>query len=119
MRRAAMAGVTHLAVTDHDSVAAIAEATAAGRAACVEIVPGIELTAQLHGREVHVLGQLLRAGCAGVGGVVRRAEGGAARAAAVDGGEARGAGRGGTSTSMSWSGTRARRRSDGRTSRGR
>lgn len=59
VQRAARAGVTHLAVTDHDGVSAIAEAIQAGAAAGVEVVPGIEVTAQLHGRECHVLGHFL------------------------------------------------------------
>src|SRR4051812_6940243 len=59
VRLAHQAGVRTLAVTDHDTVAGIAEARAAGQALGVEIIPGIELSASLHGREVHVLGHFV------------------------------------------------------------
>jgi 3',5'-nucleoside bisphosphate phosphatase len=52
---AAAAGVGVLAVTDHDTVAAVAEATAAGERLGVEVLAGCELTVQVAGRVVHVL----------------------------------------------------------------
>jgi 3',5'-nucleoside bisphosphate phosphatase len=52
---AAAAGVGVLAVTDHDTVAAVAEARAAGRELGVEVVAGCEVTASVGGRVVHVL----------------------------------------------------------------
>jgi 3',5'-nucleoside bisphosphate phosphatase len=52
---AAAAGVGVLAVTDHDSVAGVAEARAAGRRLGVEVLAGCELTAAVGGRVVHVL----------------------------------------------------------------
>jgi 3',5'-nucleoside bisphosphate phosphatase len=52
---AAAAGVATLAVTDHDSVAAVAEARAVGRRLGVEVLAGCELTAAVGGRVVHVL----------------------------------------------------------------
>jgi predicted metal-dependent phosphoesterase TrpH len=52
---AAAAGVGVLAVTDHDTVAAVAEATEAGARLGVEVLAGCELTAQVGGRVVHVL----------------------------------------------------------------
>ena len=57
--RAAAAGVTVLAVTDHDTVAGLAEAREAARAHGVELVPGIELSAFIHGKEAHILGHFL------------------------------------------------------------
>jgi hypothetical protein len=56
LARAAAAGVTHLALTDHDTVAGLVEAAAAARAVGVVLVPGIEITADWNGREVHLLG---------------------------------------------------------------
>jgi predicted metal-dependent phosphoesterase TrpH len=56
---AARAGVTVLAVTDHDTVNGLAECAAAARESGVRLVPGIELSCELHGREVHVLGHFL------------------------------------------------------------
>jgi predicted metal-dependent phosphoesterase TrpH len=52
---AAAAGVQTLAVTDHDTVAAVAEARAAGERIGVEVLAGCELTAAVGGRVVHVL----------------------------------------------------------------
>ncbi len=60
LTRAAAAGVTVLAVTDHDTVAGLAEAAEAARAHGVELVPGIEISAFIHGRECHILGHFLR-----------------------------------------------------------
>jgi predicted metal-dependent phosphoesterase TrpH len=57
--RAAAAGVTVMAVTDHDTTAAVREAQALGRARGIEVVPGIEVTAVEDGRDVHVLGYVL------------------------------------------------------------
>ena len=52
---AAAAGVEVLAVTDHDTVAAVAEARAAGLRLGVEVLAGCELTALVGDRVVHVL----------------------------------------------------------------
>ena len=54
--RAAAAGLTTISVTDHDTVAAIPEVTAAATAVGIRVVPGIELTAIDNGRDVHMLG---------------------------------------------------------------
>ena len=59
LAEAAAAGITVLAVTDHDTVSGIADCQRAAAAFSVRLVPGIELSAELHGREVHVLGHLL------------------------------------------------------------
>lgn len=56
---ARQAGVTVLAVTDHDTVAGLARAEAAAAAQGVTLVNGIELSAFVHGKEVHVLGHFL------------------------------------------------------------
>jgi predicted metal-dependent phosphoesterase TrpH len=57
---AKVAGVTHLAVTDHDTVASIAAARSAAEAQGIRLVAGIELSAFHNGREVHVLGHFIR-----------------------------------------------------------
>jgi predicted metal-dependent phosphoesterase TrpH len=54
--RVAGAGVTVMAVTDHDTVAGIDRADAAAGARGVRLIPGIEITAVEDGRDVHVLG---------------------------------------------------------------
>jgi predicted metal-dependent phosphoesterase TrpH len=54
--RAAAAGVTVLAVTDHDTVAGCADTASSAAAAGIEFVPGIEITAVRSGADVHMLG---------------------------------------------------------------
>jgi 3',5'-nucleoside bisphosphate phosphatase len=54
------AGVTCLAVTDHDTVAGLPRALAAARSAGMELVNGIELSAFINNREVHILGHFVR-----------------------------------------------------------
>jgi len=53
--RAAQAGVTTLALTDHDTVGGCAAAAAACTRHQVDFVPGIEITAVATDRDVHVL----------------------------------------------------------------
>lgn len=64
---AAAAGVRVLSVTDHDTVSGFAECSAAAQAHGVRLVPGIELSCELHGREVHVLGHFFDPGSAQLG----------------------------------------------------
>jgi hypothetical protein len=52
---AAAAGIGVLAVTDHDTVTAVAAAQAAGELLGVEVLAGCELTTLVGGRVVHVL----------------------------------------------------------------
>ncbi|HEY3446088.1 MAG TPA: PHP domain-containing protein [Myxococcales bacterium] len=59
IRKAKEAGIRTLAVTDHDTVAALHEAAQAAREAGVELVCGIELSAFVNGRETHILGHFL------------------------------------------------------------
>ena len=54
--RAAAAGLRYFSLTDHDTVAGVAEATERGRELGVIVVPGTELTCYIGSREVHVLG---------------------------------------------------------------
>jgi predicted metal-dependent phosphoesterase TrpH len=57
---AAEAGVELLALTDHDTVAGVSEAIAAGDCLGVRVVPAVELSAvdadSPHPRELHILG---------------------------------------------------------------
>lgn len=50
------AGLSAIALTDHDTMAGVDEATDAGRQLGVRVVPGVELSAIDGDREVHVLG---------------------------------------------------------------
>ena len=53
---ASVAGVTVMAVTDHDTTAAIAEVKKAAARRGIEAVSGIEITAVEGGRDIHMLG---------------------------------------------------------------
>lgn len=55
VRRAAEEGFTTLALTDHDTVAGIAEAQAAAREAGIRLIPGVELSCGAQ-KEIHILG---------------------------------------------------------------
>jgi predicted metal-dependent phosphoesterase TrpH len=50
------AGIKTMSVTDHDTVAAVAEVEAAAKACGLAFVPGIEITAVHDYRDVHMLG---------------------------------------------------------------
>lgn len=53
------AGYAAIAVTDHDNTGGLPEAAAAGAKLGVEIVPGIELSTEYAGGEVHILGYFI------------------------------------------------------------
>ena len=54
--RAKRAGLGVLAVTDHDTMAGVDSAVSAGAALGVEVIPGIEISTDYRGEDVHVLG---------------------------------------------------------------
>ena len=56
---AAGAGLAALAITDHDTVSALAIARPEAARLGLELVAGAELTCELNGREVHLLGHFL------------------------------------------------------------
>ena len=56
---AAMQGLKAIAITDHDTMAGIDEAGQAGELMGVTIIPGIEISTDYQGRDVHVLGYFL------------------------------------------------------------
>ena len=55
VRLAKEAGLSAIAITDHDTISGYAEAAEAGKALGVEVVPGIEISTK-YGRAVHILG---------------------------------------------------------------
>ena len=59
MAEAAKAGIAVLAVTDHDTVSGLPACALAAEQQGVRLVPGIELSCELHSREVHILGHFL------------------------------------------------------------
>lgn len=56
---ARLAGLRAVAVTDHDTLAGVAEAQAAAGSA-IELVPGVEISTAFAGREFHLLGYFVR-----------------------------------------------------------
>ena len=58
---AAAVGLAALAITDHDTVSALAIARPEAQRCGVELIDGVELTCGLHGREVHLLGYFIDA----------------------------------------------------------
>lgn len=52
-------GVRRLALTDHDTTNGLAAALEAGQRLGLEVIPGIELSTDIPGTEVHVLGHFL------------------------------------------------------------
>jgi hypothetical protein len=59
LARARAAGITTLAVTDHDTVRGLARAQAAANTHGIRLVPGIEVSTEAEGREVHILGHFV------------------------------------------------------------
>ncbi|MCL7939649.1 PHP domain-containing protein [Halomonas sp. ATCH28] len=51
-------GLTHMALTDHDTMDGIAEAQAAARREGIRLIPGTELSTQWRGINIHVVGLL-------------------------------------------------------------
>lgn len=56
VERAASRGVTHLSLTDHDTIAGLAEAQAAARAEGIVMIPGVELSCLWKSRTIHIVG---------------------------------------------------------------
>jgi predicted metal-dependent phosphoesterase TrpH len=59
VRAAANVGLSALAITDHDTVSAIAVARPEAARVGVELISGIELTAEREGKEIHILGHFV------------------------------------------------------------
>ena len=53
------AGLSAIAVTDHDTVSGLEEAKAASKETGVELVPGVELSVNFHKGNMHILGYYL------------------------------------------------------------
>jgi predicted metal-dependent phosphoesterase TrpH len=73
VQQAAAAGLTTIAVTDHDTTAAIAAARSLCAAAGLTLVPGIEITAMEAGHDVHVLGYFIDSAHEGLQAFLARA----------------------------------------------
>ena len=71
--RAAAAGVSVMAVTDHDTTAALGEVRGAALESGLQAINGIEITAVEDGRDIHVLGYLFDPGDEALGVLLRSA----------------------------------------------
>ncbi|WP_152392305.1 PHP domain-containing protein [Paenibacillus guangzhouensis] len=56
VRLAKAAGLTAVAITDHDTVAGIEEAIREGERIGITVVPGVEISTVLEGKDIHILG---------------------------------------------------------------
>ncbi len=52
-------GLCAIAITDHDCVDAVAPAISAGPEFGIEVIPGVELSADMEDEEIHILGYLI------------------------------------------------------------
>jgi len=58
VQRAAEFGIQALSITDHDSIDGLEEASGAGSELGIEIIPGVELSATLGTKDIHILGYM-------------------------------------------------------------
>lgn len=59
VRMASRAKLSAIAITDHDTVSGIPEAIEEGKKLAIEVVPGVEISTQLDGQEIHMLGYFI------------------------------------------------------------
>ncbi|MFC4778369.1 PHP domain-containing protein [Paenibacillus sp. GCM10023252] len=60
VRLAAEAGLSGIAITDHDTVAGIEEAIREGQRLGLTVIPGVELSTVARGNDIHILGYFIR-----------------------------------------------------------
>lgn len=63
-------GIQVISLTDHDTTQGLAEAMAAGKELSVKVIPGIELSTETQGEEIHILGYYIDHGDPGLQGVL-------------------------------------------------
>lgn len=56
VKEAKKAGLSAIALTDHDTTAGIEEAVHAGETLGIRVIPGVELSCVYQGKEIHILG---------------------------------------------------------------
>jgi len=56
VRMAKEAGLAAIAITDHDTVAGVPEALRAGKELEIVVVPGVEISSETKGKDIHILG---------------------------------------------------------------
>ena len=63
VRLAHEAGLSAIALTDHDTTAGVAGAAEAGAELGLEVVPGIEVSSSFRDHEIHILGLFVDTDC--------------------------------------------------------
>jgi len=63
VERARTEKLAAIGIVDHDSIDGLGEALEAGQKAGVEVVPGVELSSQYNGKDVHILGYYFNSRC--------------------------------------------------------
>ncbi len=53
------AGLRTISITDHDTVGGLEESLALGKQYDIEVIPGVELSATMNDREIHILGYFM------------------------------------------------------------
>jgi hypothetical protein len=53
--KAKQAGIDVISITDHDNINAIKEATKIGEEMGIEVIPGVEISSEIAGKEIHIL----------------------------------------------------------------
>ncbi len=56
VKKAVAAGLDIIAITDHDTIDGLVEAEEEAKKHRLRIIPGVEFSTELHGREMHILG---------------------------------------------------------------
>lgn len=71
IRRAHGVGLSAVAITDHDTVAGVAEAEREARSLGLDLVPGCEISIDFEGRDIHLLAYFIDAGDPGLASLLR------------------------------------------------
>jgi len=61
MQKAKKAEIDVLSITDHDNTNAIREATKIGEELGIEVIPGVEISSEIGGKEIHILAYFFEA----------------------------------------------------------
>ena len=69
---AARAGLSAIALTDHDTVDGIGQAAAAAKTEGIRLIPGIEISSMYEGTEIHILGLFVNPDEPSLGGILEK-----------------------------------------------
>jgi 3',5'-nucleoside bisphosphate phosphatase len=72
VKRAATERLAAVGIVDHDSIDGLDEALEEGGRAGVEVVPGVELSSQYNGKDVHILGYYFNPRCRNLADYLKR-----------------------------------------------